>query len=84
MFCFISSIQCDQYEGRGCVFVFIFAFVFYLHCGVCGGGAIVIVLKLKVIQTFAYIIHMISDQPCEVGNQGLAILQSRKLRLRNV
>lgn len=67
------------------VFLFSFLLLFFISTVVCVcGGAIVIVLKLKVIQTFAYIIHMISDQPCEVGNQGLAILQSRKLRLRNV
>lgn len=67
------------------VFLFSFLLLFFISTVVCvWGGAIVIVLKLKVIQTFAYIIHMISDQPCEVGNQGLAILQSRKLRLRNV
>lgn len=67
------------------VFLFSFLLLFFISTVVCVCvGAIVIVLKLKVIQTFAYIIHMISDQPCEVGNQGLAILQSRKLRLRNV
>ena len=69
------------------VFLFSFLLLFFISTMVCvciGGGAIVIVLKLKVVQTFAYIIHMISEQPCEVGNQGLAILQSRKLRLRNV
>lgn len=67
------------------MFLFSFLLLFFISTVVCVcGGAIVIVLKLKVIQTFAYIIHMISDQPCEVGNQGLAILQSRKLRLRNV
>lgn len=43
-----------------------------------------ILLKLTLVQTFAYIIHMISEQPSEVGSQIIVILQSRKLRLRKV
>ena len=51
---------------------------------VCVEGATVIFLNLTVVQPSAYIICIISDQACEVENQGLAILQSRKLRLRKV
>ena len=51
---------------------------------VCVEGATVIFLNLTVVQPSADIICIISDQACEVENQGLAILQSRKLRLRKV
>lgn len=50
------------------VFLFSFLLLFFISTVVCVcGGAIVIVLKLKVIQTFAYIIHMIDqDVKCSV------------------
>jgi hypothetical protein len=37
-----------------------------------------------VVQTSAYIFHMILHKLCEVGSHDLATLQSRKLRLRKV